>query len=51
MIASNRTLEEMADKRPTTPASMLEVHGMGALRMKRYGQPFLDALQAWGKPE
>jgi len=51
VIASNRTLEEMANRRPTTRVSMLGVHGMGPVRMARYGQPFLDALQAWGKPE
>ena len=51
VVASNRTLEEMADARPVTTKSLLEVHGMGPVRMARYGQTFLEALQAWGKPE
>ena len=51
VVASNRTLEEMAERRPMTNRSMLQVHGMGPVRMQRYGQPFLDALQAWGSPE
>ena len=51
VVASNRTLEEMSDERPMTRASLLEVHGWGPVRMARYGQPFLDAMQAWGNPE
>jgi ATP-dependent DNA helicase RecQ len=47
VVASNRTLEEMASRKPTTPQDLLDIHGMGPARMKRYGQPFLDTLQGW----
>ena len=38
----------MAARKPTDKQSMLAVHGMGPARLKRYGQPFLDAIQEWG---
>ncbi|MCK6514987.1 ATP-dependent DNA helicase [Myxococcota bacterium] len=47
VIAPNRTLEAIAAERPTSPRSLLKVHGMGPERIKRYGQPFLDALAAF----
>ncbi len=47
VIASNRTLEAMARHRPDDREAMLALHGMGPLRFERYGQAFLDALNAW----
>jgi len=47
VVAPNKTLEAMAAARPTTHYSMLEVHGMGKSRMKRYGGAFLDAVRGW----
>ena len=46
-VAPNRTLDDMAARRPMTRTAMLEVHGMGPERFKKYGQSFLDALRAW----
>ncbi|MFH1464154.1 MAG: ATP-dependent DNA helicase RecQ [Pseudomonadota bacterium] len=48
VVASNRTLEELAARRPGSRQAMLAVHGMGPKRFQLYGQPLLDALQAWG---
>jgi hypothetical protein len=48
VVASNRTLAELAARRPCTRQSMLAVHGMGPQRFQRFGQPLLEALQAWG---
>jgi ATP-dependent DNA helicase RecQ len=50
VVASNRTLEELAARRPCTRQAMLAVHGMGPRRFQLYGQPLLEALQAWGGP-
>jgi len=47
VVAPNRTLEEMALKRPMNRQAMLEVHGMGKERYRRYGQAFLDAVRGW----
>jgi ATP-dependent DNA helicase RecQ len=47
VIASNRTLEDMARLRPTTRKAMLTVHGMGEIRFKQYGSDFLAAVRDW----
>ena len=47
VIAPNRTLEDMAARRPMTRQSMLDVHGMGPERFRKYGAPFLEALRGW----
>jgi hypothetical protein len=47
VVAPNKTLEDMAAKRPTTRRTMLEVHGMGKERMRKYGGAFMDAVKDW----
>jgi len=47
VIAANRTIEEMAARRPVTRQGMLALHGMGPERFRRYGQAFLDAMRSW----
>jgi len=47
VVATNRTLEDMARLRPTTRKTLLAVHGMGPKRMAMYGGPFLDAIREW----
>jgi ATP-dependent DNA helicase RecQ len=47
VVAPNRTLEEIAQRRPTTRQAMLEVHGMGKERYHRYGQALLEAVRGW----
>ncbi|MCA9572510.1 MAG: HRDC domain-containing protein, partial [Myxococcales bacterium] len=49
VVASNRTLEDMARLRPLTRKAMLGVHGMGEVRCSRYGSPFLDAIRSWAQ--
>jgi len=48
VVATNRSLEAMAEIRPTSKEAMLEVHGMGPKRLQLYGRPFIDAIRAWG---
>ncbi len=48
VVASNRTLVDIAARRPDTPQAMLQVHGMGPVRFQRFGRPLLDAVHAWG---
>jgi ATP-dependent DNA helicase RecQ len=47
VVATNRTLEEMARSRPMNRAQMLKVHGMGEERFRRYGDPLLDCVRTW----
>ena len=47
VVAANRTLEDMAQRKPRSEQAMLEVHGMGPKRFKRYGKPFLEVIQGW----
>ncbi|MDP2315527.1 MAG: RecQ family ATP-dependent DNA helicase [Pseudomonadota bacterium] len=47
VVAPDRTLEDMSEKRPMTRSAMLEVHGMGPERYRKYGQEFLAAMRSW----
>jgi len=49
VVASNRTLTEMAARRPTDRTTMLALHGMGPQRFQRYGQAFLSAVREWAE--
>jgi ATP-dependent DNA helicase RecQ len=47
VVASNKTLDDMARLRPLTRKAMLGVHGMGEKRFQRYGAAFLTAIRDW----
>lgn len=47
VVASDRTLEDMARVRPLTRRTMLAVHGMGPKRFSRFGTDFLTAIRSW----
>ena len=47
VIAPNRTLEAIAADRPTTKDSLLQVHGMGKERVRRYGRALMDTVRGW----
>lgn len=44
IVFSDKTLRAMADARPQTPGELLEVSGVGPMKLERYGQAFLKAL-------
>jgi len=44
VVAHDRTLVDMAKKRPRTSAALLDVHGMGPARIEQYGARFLELL-------
>jgi len=46
VIFADRTLIDMAEKRPATLDDMLGVHGVGERKLARYGDAFLEALEA-----
>jgi ATP-dependent DNA helicase RecQ len=45
VIFADRTLIDMAEKRPATLDDMLSVHGVGERKLARYGDAFLEALE------
>ena len=45
VVFSDRTLVELATHRPTTPAAMREIHGIGDTKLERYGSEFLAIIQ------
>ncbi len=49
MVFSNTTLMDMAQRKPKTKAQMLKVNGVGELKLKRYGDAFLNAIKTWEK--
>lgn len=44
VVAHDRTLADMAHKRPLTREALLCVHGMGPARVEQYGERFLEVL-------
>jgi ATP-dependent DNA helicase RecQ len=44
VIFSDRTLMEMAEYHPATLEEMAEIHGVGTVKLKRYGHTFLSIL-------
>jgi ATP-dependent DNA helicase RecQ len=44
VIFPDRTLIELAARRPTTREQLLTIHGVGEAKLKRYGQAFLDVV-------
>jgi ATP-dependent DNA helicase RecQ len=48
VIFSDRTLIDMAAKRPTTATAFREVHGVGQAKLERYGTAFLSVVREHG---
>ncbi len=45
MVFSDKTLKEMAHALPSTKEDMLDIHGVGEQKFKKFGQAFLTACQ------
>jgi ATP-dependent DNA helicase RecQ len=45
VVFNDATLTEMAERRPTTPAELLDVSGVGPTKLERYGEAFLEVLR------
>lgn len=48
VIFSDRTLQDMAQKRPTDAHAMLGVHGVGGAKLVQYGAAFIALIAAAG---
>ena len=49
VICSNTTLQDMAEKAPTTMDALLDVSGIGEVKACRYGDAFLTAVRDYQK--
>ncbi|MDX1664603.1 MAG: DNA helicase RecQ [Candidatus Promineifilaceae bacterium] len=47
IIFSDQTLIDMARRFPRTPQEMLAVHGVGEVKLERYGDAFIDRIAAY----
>ena len=47
VIFHDKTLKEMALRRPTTREALLAVTGVGETKADRYGDQFIDAIMEW----
>jgi ATP-dependent DNA helicase RecQ len=44
IVFSDRTLAELAAKRPRSMTAFGDVRGVGPMKLERYGKKFLDAI-------
>jgi ATP-dependent DNA helicase RecQ len=44
IVLNDRSLRELAARRPASPDEMLEISGIGPAKLERYGAAFLRAL-------
>jgi len=51
MIFHDKTLRDMARKRPQNMDEMASVHGVGTAKLERFGSTFLDTLAAGHAPD
>ena len=45
VVFSDATLRDMAANKPSTPAGLLDVSGVGPVKLERYGEEFLEVLR------
>ncbi|MEC8277231.1 MAG: HRDC domain-containing protein, partial [Myxococcota bacterium] len=46
-VATNRSLRDMAHKRPQTPQGLQRIHGMGPMRIRKYGRRFIEVINGF----
>jgi ATP-dependent DNA helicase RecQ len=51
VVFTDRTLAELAARKPRTTAGLLEVHGVGPARLDKYGERFLAAIRGADETE
>jgi len=47
VLFSDKSLHQMCSCFPQTPEAMLVIHGVGQVKLERYGKPFLEAIAAY----
>jgi ATP-dependent DNA helicase RecQ len=51
VVFSDRTLAELAVRKPRTTAGMLQVRGVGQTKLDKYGERFLAAIKGADETE
>jgi ATP-dependent DNA helicase RecQ len=51
VVFTDRTLAELASRKPRTSAGLLEVRGVGQTRLDKYGERFLAAIKGADETE
>jgi ATP-dependent DNA helicase RecQ len=51
VVFADRTLAEMAVRRPTTAAAMGQIRGVGPVKLEKYGERFLEVLRSADETE
>jgi superfamily II DNA helicase RecQ len=51
VVFTDRTLAELAARKPRNSAALLEVHGVGQAKLDRYGERFLAAIKGADETE
>jgi ATP-dependent DNA helicase RecQ len=51
VVFSDRTLAELAARKPRSSASMLDVRGVGQMKLDKYGERFLAAIKGADETE
>ena len=46
VVFADRTLVEMAVRRPKSPYALGDIHGVGPMKIEQYGERFLALLRA-----
>lgn len=47
VVASDKTLIELAHYLPKTPTQLLNINGFGLVKAERYGKPFMDLIKGY----
>lgn len=45
IVFNDATLQEMAQYQPTTEKEMLQINGVGAIKLERFAQPFINLIR------
>ena len=48
IVMSDKSLQDLVLKRPTTLEAMADVYGFGEYKAKEYGKPFIEAIKQYG---
>ena len=51
VVFPDRTLAEMAVRRPTSELALGKIRGVGPVKLERYGEKFLDVLRSSDETE
>ena len=49
VVFADRTLIDMAARQPTTREAFIEVHGVGAAKLREFGDQFISEIAAFAR--